>query len=269
MFPDNPAAKTSRTAARYLMRLIVYNDAAGVLGRSECSGNRMRYKKIVSPVRFVPDDLMVRVVKTLKTPRWQGEIFSDTLGDHIVRCVEKAEALPLDSGDKILIKRLLVVHELPRPQVSEPDFPLLDQWMKAEKALWGVWMGGVRPEAVVARTLDLTDDLEIFHNQLTRWVGSDDYQPEKMPSGRKVAYTFDVGRMFWENLGGAEVDPEAAAVCRKILELALWWVVKEWGKVPAERIPEAMVERFAWAEKNLAVFRLGPAESAGTGPVEK
>lgn len=90
-------------------------------------------------MRLVPEDLMVRVVRRLKTGG----------GGDILKALELTGLIERLEIDVPVVRRLVCLVKLPQVEWSGEDLVWIYELARAEKALLGVFSGRVRREAVL------------------------------------------------------------------------------------------------------------------------
>jgi len=88
---------------------------------------------------LVPDDLVVRVVRRLKT----GE------GGDILKALEKTRLIEHLGVNVTVVRRLVCLVKIPEAEWWPGDQVWITELARAEKALLGVWSGKVKEEAVL------------------------------------------------------------------------------------------------------------------------
>ncbi|MFC1790185.1 hypothetical protein ACFLZP_01725 [Patescibacteria group bacterium] len=98
-----------------------------------------------------------------------------------------------------------------------------------------IWEGGL-----VAKIIDLVDGNEFFHQELTSWVMSGDYDSEKMPQETALVYTFQTTDRFRENLRLFCPRCDYLEIGDGLLDQQLARVAAFWDPVPEKRIPPVL-----------------------------
>lgn len=153
-------------------------------------------------MNLVPKDLVLQVASAFKIKRGWG----DSLGAHIIRCLDKVQSLDLEVDLQESLISALAIHE---------EFNLA--------------------QSELAWLIDVADTNVSFTQGLVRWLVSDRYQFRDLPPKLELIKPFNDFDLLSPNV--------KTLLGRKLLTEMLTTVIDWWGRVPASRVPEFIAVR--------------------------
>lgn len=152
-------------------------------------------------LNLVPDDLLIRVSRTFKDNRAE---FGDTLGQHIIDCLETAK-LAGEAADQDRLRRIFTVNHLEAEKLNKADSEELPKWEQAKKALMEIWDSPVGAEEVWGNIVCLTDELWKSHNK----------------ASKRERYLKDVAKLWVRTVENIKIPAEVIRVSQAILRRSL------------------------------------------------
>jgi 5'-deoxynucleotidase YfbR-like HD superfamily hydrolase len=197
-------------------------------------------------------------------------IFYDSVGSHIFRCADEVEKRPKGDYSKEKVRLYLLIHDLHEIVTSdftaiqkedsalsqklealekeaiqtilpESYWSILDEFDNAGKLLKGEDLEVTPPpEAIIAKVIDTFDGDVFFHKALSKWVSSEQYDSDKIPSEQALSYIFLHTPKQIESIQNSNYDDGVKKLCLSILRDKLLSVRNSWEKVPEILIPETI-----------------------------
>jgi len=152
-------------------------------------------------LNLVPDDLLIRVSRTFKDNRAE---FGDTLGQHIIDCLETGK-LAGEAVDQDRLRRIFTVNHLEPEKLNKTDSEELPKWEQAKKALMEIWDSPVGAEEVWGNIICLTDELWKSHNI----------------TSKRERYLNDVAKLWVRSVANIKISPVVILASQDILRRSL------------------------------------------------
>jgi hypothetical protein len=236
-----------------------------------------------------PEEVRDAAVQSLLIPRYtrtyKEGLFRDSTGAHTIRCIDKADKLPLKNRDKNIVKGILWGHDL--PEIITSDYTVIQKGenINLAKKLESEEFEAARlilpaefqkhifdfnnadkfindkdyeylpsPHALVAKTIDNVDGDIFFHKHLTRWMSSSLYNPKDVPPTSSLIYSFDCYRKYCNRLISF---PNTFQPFNKIVYdlqyLKVLKIISYWWEIEKDKTPRIIKKELSNIYKELLI----------------